>query len=154
MGESLSIAAWTRGSKIHMQFEGVFMPSDLGDRFRPYAIGLLRIAAAFCFITHGLQKFGFFGGRAREFPQLLWFAGLNETIFGTLILLGLFTRPAAFLMSGQMAIAFFRSHLPNGFWPILNGGELAVLYCFIFLFLCTAGPGKFSVDGLISKRSC
>jgi len=129
------------------------MRSSFWERFQPYTIGLLRIAAALCFITHGLQKFGFFGGRVRQFPQLLWFAGVNETIFGALILLGLFTRPAAFLMSGQMAIAFFRSHLPNGFWPILNGGELAVLYCFIFLFLSTAGPGKFSLEDVLCKRS-
>jgi len=129
------------------------MFTELCDRFRPYAIGLLRIAAASCFITHGLQKFGLFGGKVRAFPQLLWFAGVNETLFGTLILLGLFTRPAAFLMAGQMATAFFLSHLPNGFWPILNGGELAVLYCFIYLFLATAGPGKFSLDSLIWRQS-
>ena len=124
-----------------------------GSGFQPHALGLLRIAAAFNFISHGVQKFGLLDGKAREFPQLLWFAGVNETIFGTLILLGLFTRPAALLMSGQMAIAFFRSHLPGGFWPILNGGELAVLYSFIFLLIFSAGPGKFSLDQLILSRS-
>jgi putative oxidoreductase len=120
-----------------------------GGGFQPHALGLLRIFAAFNFISHGVQKFGLLEGKVREFPQLLWFAGVNETIFGALLLLGLFTRPAAFLMSGQMAFAFFRSHLPGGFWPILNGGELAVLYCFIWLFVFAAGPGKFSLDELI-----
>ena len=78
---------------------------------------------------------------------------MNEVIFGTLILLGLFTRPAALLMSGQMAFAFFRSHLPGGFWPVQNGGELAVLYCFIYLLIFTTGAGKFSLDGLRLSRS-
>ncbi len=129
------------------------MLSSKFSRFQPYAIGLLRIFAAFGFVQHGLQKFGLFDGKIREFPQLLWFAGVNETIFGLLILLGLFTRPAAFLMAGQMAIAYFRSHLPGGFWPIKNGGEFAMLYCFIFLVIASSGPGKFSLDGLRLRRT-
>lgn len=129
------------------------MLARFSSGLQPYALGLLRIFAAFNYITHGSQKFGFLEGRVREFPQLLWFAGVNEIIFGTLILLGLFTRPAAFLMSGQMAFAFFRSHLPQGLWPILNGGEPAVLYCFIWLLVFTAGPGKFSLDELLFAGS-
>lgn len=128
------------------------MLSPFSDGFQPYALGMLRIVAGFNYITHGVQKFGLLEGRVREFPQLLWFAGVNETIFGTLLLLGLFTRPAAFLMAGQMAFAFFRSHVPQGFWPILNGGELASLYSFIWLFIFAAGPGKFSLDEMIFGR--
>jgi putative oxidoreductase len=127
------------------------MVNKIRDGFAPYALGLLRIAAALNFVSHGLQKFGFFEGKMREFPQLLWFAGVNEVIFGTLILLGLFTRPAAFLMSGQMAIAFFRSHFPGGFWPVNNGGEPAVLYSFIYLVIFALGPGKFSLDELLFR---
>lgn len=129
------------------------MLSRWGAALQPYALGLLRIAAGWVFVQHGLQKFGFFEGRVFHFPQLLWFAGVNETIFGALIFLGLFTRPAAFLMCGQMAIAYFTSHLPRGFWPLLNGGEPAVLFCFIYLLIATAGPGKFSLDGLLARRS-
>ncbi|MSO19991.1 MAG: DoxX family protein [Acidobacteria bacterium] len=129
------------------------MLSSKFSRFQPYAIGLLRIFAAFVFVQRGLQKFGLFEGKAREFPQLLWFAGVNETIFGLLIFLGLFTRPAAILMAGQMAIAYFISHFPRGFWAVTNGGEPAVLFCFIYLFIFTAGPGKFSMDGLLARRS-
>lgn len=129
------------------------MFKKFGDGFQPYALGLLRIFAALNFTTHGLQKFGFFDGKVREFGQLLWFAGVNEVIFGTLLLLGFGTRPAALLMSGQMAFAFFRSHFPSGFWPVNNGGELAVLYSFIWLFIFTAGPGKFSLDELIFGKA-
>ena len=128
------------------------MLTKFGSGLQPYALGLLRIFAALNFITHGLQEFGFFDGKLREFGQLLWFAGVNEVIFGTLLLLGIFARPAALLMSGQMAIAFFRSHFPGGFWPIQNGGELAVLYCFIWLLIFAAGPGKFSLEPVLFGR--
>jgi putative oxidoreductase len=77
---------------------------------------------------------------------LPWVAGMLELVGGLLIILGLFTRPVAFLLSGEMAVAYFMSHAPRGLWPIANGGELAVLYCFIFLYLFTAGPGPWSVD--------
>ncbi|MEZ4417383.1 MAG: DoxX family protein [Gemmatimonadota bacterium] len=116
---------------------------------------LLRIFAGLMFWQHGAQKlFGWLGGNAVGgwFSWPLGFAGLLEFFGGALILLGLFTRPVAFLLAGQMAVAFWWRHFPNGFWPIQNGGELAVLYTFIFLFLVAHGGGDFSVDGWRKKR--
>ena len=125
----------------------------------PRALSLLRIIVGFTYTLHGLQKlFGAFGGLGGQggtaaFGSLIWTAGVLECFGGLLIVLGLLTRPVAFLLCGQMAVAYFRSHAPRGFWPILNGGELAVLYCFVFLYLCIAGPGLFSLDRLIRKKS-
>ena len=110
--------------------------------------------AGFTFSLHGFQKlFGLLGGRMAAFPSLNWTAGLLECLGGLLILLGLFTRPVAFLLCGQMAVAYFMRHSPRGFWPILNGGELALLYAFIFLYLSVAGPGPISLDRLFRKKS-
>ena len=125
----------------------------------PRVLSVLRISAGFTFSLHGFQKlFGAFGGLGGQggmaaFGSLIWTAGVLECFGGLLILLGLFTRPVAFLLCGQMAVAYLRSHSPQGFWPILNGGELAVLYCFVFLYLCFAGPGSVSLDRLIKKKS-
>jgi len=83
---------------------------------------------------------------------LMWFAGVMEFFGGLCVLLGLFTRPVAFLLSGEMAVAYFMGHAPRGFWPILNHGELAVLFCFIFLLLAVAGGGQFTLDKLIYRR--
>jgi len=124
---------------------------------QPYVLSLLRIVAGFTFSLHGFQKlFGLFGGMggrgaAAPFFSLLWLAGALETFGGLLILLGLGTRPVAFLLSGQMAVAYFRAHQPRGFWPLLNGGELAALYCFLFLYLAAAGGGPWSLDRLFRK---
>lgn len=123
------------------------------ERFKPYTFAALRIAAGFMFWQHGLQKFGMLQGSVREFPDLMWFAGVLEIAGGPLIALGLWTRPVAFLLSGEMAVAYFRAHAPASVWPILNGGEAAFLFCFIFLFFATAGAGRFSVDGWMSGRS-
>ena len=113
-------------------------------------LGVLRIIAAFLFMAHGCQKlFGFpptFQMNAGSLPPLMLAAGLLEFVGGALLLLGLFTRPVAFLLSGQMAVAYFMSHAPKGFWPVLNGGELAVLYCFLFLYLAAAGGGAWALD--------
>ncbi|PYT17338.1 MAG: DoxX family protein [Acidobacteria bacterium] len=123
----------------------------------PYALSLMRMVIGFTFSLHGMQKlFGFFGGMGRsgavaQFPSLLWVAGALETFGGLLILVGLFTAPAAFILCGEMAVAYFRQHAPRGPWPILNGGELAVLYCFIYLHLVTAGGGAWSIDRFIRK---
>jgi putative oxidoreductase len=106
----------------------------------------------FMFWQHGMRKFGYLEGRAAEFPDLRWFAGVLEMFGGPLISLGLFTKPLAFLLSGEMAVAYFRVHAPQGFWPILNAGEPAFPFCFIFLLFATTGPGKFGVDGWIAKR--
>ena len=124
----------------------------------PRALSVLRIIAGFMFSLHGLQKlFGAFGGIPAQagpvtFGTLVWTAGVLECFGGLLIFLGLFTRPVAFLLCGQMAVAYFRAHAPQGFWPVLNGGELAVLYCFIFLYLSIAGAGSVSLDSVIWKK--
>ncbi len=123
-----------------------------------YVLSLLRIVIGFLFTCHGAQKLlGMVGGmnghgaKAALF-SFLWFAGILEFFGGLLILLGLFTRPVAFILCGEMAVAYFRTHAPRGFWPIRNGGELAVLYCFVFLYLFAAGPGPASLDRLIRRR--
>ena len=122
------------------------------SRLAPHLLSLLRIVAAFLFIAHGTQKlFGFPVSEPRpslELFSLMGAAGIIETFGGLLMLLGLFTRPVAFILSGQMATAYFMQHAPRGGWPILNGGELAVLYCFLWLYFVAAGPGPWSVDGL------
>jgi putative oxidoreductase len=122
-----------------------------------YARSLLRIVAGFTFSLHGCQKlFGLFGGMGGAkvlFLSLHGVAGFLEVFGGLLILLGFLTKPVAFILCGEMAVAFFTVHFPRGFWPILNGGELAVLYCFIFLYLFTAGPGIWSLDHLLRRKS-
>lgn len=126
---------------------------------QPRALSLLRIMAGFTFSLHGFQKlFGLFGGMGGHgatapFPSLIWIAAVLESFGGLLIALGLFTRPVAFLLCGEMTMAYFRQHASRGFWPILNGGELAVLYCFIFLYLSVAGPGPISLDRLFRRKS-
>ena len=121
-----------------------------------YLQSLLRIMSAFVFVLHGTQKlFGF--PSATPLPlsrmlSLLGAAGILEVFGGALMALGLFTRPVAFILSGEMAVAYFRQHAPRGLWPILNGGELAVLFCFLWLFFSVAGPGQISVDALIRKK--
>jgi putative oxidoreductase len=115
----------------------------------PYAFAALRIVSGFLFLCHGAQKlFGAFGGHAMLHVPLMLAAGIIEFGCGTLILLGLFTRPAAFLASGEMAFAYFRAHAGWGqkFFPIVNQGELAVVYCFLFLYIACHGAGKFGVD--------
>jgi putative oxidoreductase len=126
--------------------------------YEPLLRSLLRIMAAFTFSLHGWQKFlGMFGGLDRHglkppLDSMLGIAGVLETFGGALIILGLFTRPVAFLLSGEMAIGYFRTHAPRGFWPLLNGGEITVFYCFFFLWLSSAGPGSWSLDRLLGKE--
>lgn len=114
------------------------------------ALNLLRIVAGFLFWQHGAQKlFGTLGRDAPvDFFTILGLAGILETVGGVFLALGLFTRPVAFILSGEMAWAYFSSHAPGGFWPIMNRGELAALYAFIFLYVAARGGGGFSVDGL------
>ncbi len=118
----------------------------------PYLLSVLRLVAACIYVAHGTQKMFGVPGHPFHAPAIAWTlfgaAGVIETIGGTLMLLGLFTRPVAFVLSGQMAVAYFTQHFPHGFWPILNGGELAVLFCFMWLFFCVAGPGPISADAL------
>ncbi|WP_113261614.1 DoxX family protein [Agrobacterium cavarae] len=118
------------------------------SRYQPYALAALRIIAALLFIEHGTQKlFGFPPAQMEgSLPPLLLAAALLELVGGILILIGLFTRPVAFILSGQMAFAYFMAHAPKSFFPAINGGDAAILFCFVFLFLVTAGPGAFAVD--------
>jgi len=134
------------------------MPRASIQRFQPYVLSLLRIVSGCTFLLHGLQKlFGAFGGigghgTPARLDSLLGIAGILETIGGLLIVAGFFTRPVAFILCGEMAFAYVTRHAPRAAWPIVNGGELAVLYCFIFLLLCVAGAGPLSLDWLIRKR--
>ena len=105
------------------------------------------MVAAFAFMLHGTQKlFAFPGGPRATFVSLLGAAGVLEFMGGALLLLGLFTRPVAFVLAGEMAYAYFTAHYPRGPWPLLNAGELAVLYCVLWLFFSAAGAGPISVD--------
>ena len=125
------------------------------NRFAGATHSLLRIVAGLLFLCPGgMKHLGWFGGMPGPpggggLPPLIAVAGVIELVGGTLILLGLFTRPMAFIASGEMAVAYFMGHFPHGFWPIQNHGEPAVLFCFIFLFLSASGPGPFSLDHLI-----
>ena len=120
--------------------------------WRPHALAALRIVTALLFIEHGTQKFFSFPGEVpMEMNPLLWASAVLELFGGLLILVGLFTRPTAFILCGFMAVAYFMAHAPQGFFPLLNQGELAVLYCFVFLYFVFAGPGAWSVDATRSK---
>jgi putative oxidoreductase len=115
-------------------------------RFEPYAYALLRIVAGLLFLFHGLQKlFGLYGGQTVELLSLRGLAGLIELVGGAMIMIGLYTSPVAFIASGEMAFAYFMSHQPQAFWPIQNRGELAALYCFVFLYISTRGSAPLSV---------
>src|SRR5215210_481748 len=129
--------------------------TDTLERWSPYILAVLRIVTALIFIEHGIQKLlGFPAPPAGGMPpafSLLWFAGILEALGGRLLLLGLFTHPVAFLLSGEMAVAYWMVHAPRSFFPVLNGGDPAILYCFIFLYLVFAGPGAWSIDGVLRQ---
>jgi putative oxidoreductase len=123
----------------------------------PRILAILRIVAALLFIEHGTIKlFGFPDG-AQPGPQammsLFWFAGLIEAVGGLLVLLGLFTRPAAFILSGEMAVGYWMVHARTSLYPALNMGDGAILFCFIFLYLAFAGPGAWSLDAAIGRKA-
>ena len=121
-------------------------------RYGPQAYALMRIIFGFIFVFHGWQKlFGAFGGTTRTFPEIRFFAAIIESIGGPLIMLGWFTRPVAFLLSGEMGSAYFIQHFPMGWWPVQNGGELAVLFCFAYLYMSTQGAGIWSIDSFRKK---
>lgn len=128
------------------------MTGPIPARWAPYLQSVLRIVAAFSFMTHGTQKlFAVPAAGPREPVDLVSLAGLAgvlETFGGVLLLVGLFVKPVAFILSGEMAVAYFLRHAPLGFWPILNRGEVAALFCFIWLYLAAAGPGPWSLDAL------
>lgn len=117
--------------------------------YRPQALAALRIMTALLFIEHGTQKFFNFPAAEQPFGDLLnliGLAGVLEIAGGALILLGLFTRPVAFVLCGFMAFAYFMAHAPQNFFPVNNRGDAAVLFCFVFLYLTIAGPGAFALD--------
>jgi putative oxidoreductase len=125
-------------------------------QWTPHLLSVLRIAVALLFIEHGSEKlFGFPSSQQFAFDSLtplMWVSALLELFGGLLMLFGLFTRPVAFLLSGEMAVAYFIVHASQGFFPLENRGELAALYSFVFLFLAVAGGGKWSVDSLLLWR--
>jgi putative oxidoreductase len=122
----------------------------------PRVLSLLRIIAALLFMEHGLMKLFHFPaaqpGAPDPLPPLLLAAAWLEVVGGGLLVLGLFTRPVAFILSGQMAVAYFLAHGSKGFWPALNGGEAAILFCFLFLYLAFQGGGEWSLDAQVRKR--
>jgi putative oxidoreductase len=125
---------------------------NLQQTWQPRLLSLMRIIVGLLFVQHGVQKlFGGLGGERVELLSLMGLAGVLEFGCGLLLVAGLCTRPVAFILAGEMASAYFMVHAPQGFWPILNKGELAVLYCFAFLYMAVAGPGPWSVDGARRK---
>lgn len=129
--------------------------SQFCTKWTPCVLGLLRIITGFLFLQHGSAKLlgmphvAMFDGL--QLMSLMGLAGVLELVGGTLVMIGLFTRPVAFILSGQMAVAYFMAHAPGGFLPLLNQGELAVLYSFVFLYLSVAGAGAMSVDSALKK---
>ena len=125
--------------------------SSFCQSWSPRLLSVMRIIVGFLYMAHGGSKLL---GYPMPFPMqiklfsLLGLAGVLELFGGALVLLGLFTRPVAFVLSGEMAFAYFMVHAPKGFWPLMNGGEAAVLYCFVYLYLAAAGAGPWSLDRL------
>lgn len=125
----------------------------------PMLQSVLRIVAAFLFIPHGTMKLFAYPasvmptGGTLPLTTLPGIGGLLEVTLGPLLLLGLFTRPVAFLLAGEMAVAYFKAHAPNGFWPILNGGEAPIYFCFLWLYFSAAGPGPLSLDAVFRKKT-
>lgn len=137
----VEVAQHFNAHKEHLMFDRL-------SAYAPQALAVLRIVAALLFIAHGTQKL--LGFPATEFMppagSIFWFASLIEIVGGLLILVGFFTRYAAFIASGTMAVAYFMVHAPQNFFPVNNGGDGAILFCFIFLYLVFAGPGAWSVN--------
>ena len=118
------------------------------NRGTPYILGILRVVVGLLFLEHGLMKFAGFPAPMGHgpLPPMIMAAGIIELVGGTLVTLGLFSRIAAFVCSGEMAFAYFIAHFPRSIYPAINGGEAAIMYCFIFLYLAAAGPGAFAVN--------
>lgn len=122
-------------------------------RYMELFYAAMRVIVGLLFACHGAQKlFGVLGGESQLGNPMLLTAGIIEFVGGLLIAVGLFTGYAAFVSSGLMAVAYFKAHAPGGFWPIVNRGELAVLYCFVFLFMAAKGSGAWSVEALLDKK--
>ncbi|MPZ41436.1 MAG: DoxX family membrane protein [Rhizobiales bacterium] len=126
----------------------------IADRFAPYVLSILRIMSALLLLQHGFSKF-FAWPAAMNQPamfSLYWWAGAIEIVGGVLLLVGLFTRPVAFILAGELAFAYFIGHAPRSFFPIVNNGEAAVLFCFVYFYLAFAGGGPWSVDSVVRRR--
>jgi putative oxidoreductase len=125
----------------------------------PYLLSVMRIVGAFLFVQYGTAKLLAFpaavmpGGGTAPLVSLAGFAGALEMVGGAFLLVGLFTRPVAFLLSGEMAVAYFMGHAPQGFWPVLNQGSPAILFCFLWLYISSAGPGPWSLDAIRRRGS-
>ena len=128
------------------------------DTWSPRVLSILRIVAALIFLSHGTSKLLGFPMPGEGMPgdpamlSLPWWAGAIELVTGVLLVAGLFTRAAAFVASGEMAVAYWMAHAPQSPFPTLNGGDAAILYCFVFLYLVFAGPGPWSLDAVVRKR--
>ncbi|MBB4005582.1 DoxX family protein [Aurantimonas endophytica] len=123
-------------------------------KYAPHLLSVLRIFAAGSFFTHGTMKlFSWPGPFEYPLSPLLYTAGVIEVAGGLLLAIGLFSRPVAFVLSGLMAFAYFIAHSSNGFFPVLNHGEAAMLYCFLFLYISAAGPGLWSLDAITEQRA-
>ena len=124
-------------------------------QYWPQMLSILRIVVGLLLLEHGTYKLlGFPHGPnpMPAFGTLAWVQGVLELAGGAMLALGLFTRPVAFVLAGDMAVAYFMAHAPKGFFPVLNGGDAAILYCFVFLFLFVAGPGPWSVDAVVAQN--
>lgn len=125
------------------------------SRWQPQLLAILRIITALLVLEHALMKFFHFPAPQvpGSLPPMLIAAGAIELVGGVLVTIGLFTRLAAFVLSGEMAVAYFIGHFPHGFWPALNHGEPAIAFCFIFLYIAAAGPGAWSIDGARARSA-
>ena len=137
-----------------MTREPVVVVDHSSSVWGPHMLSLLRFVAGLCFLEHGLQKLVGFppGGTMPAMYSLAWCAGVLELVGGTLLALGLFTRVAAFVVSGEMAVAYWMVHAQKSFFPILNGGDAAILFCFVFLYLAVVGGGSISLDRAFFRR--
>jgi putative oxidoreductase len=122
------------------------------ERARPYILSIVRIVVALLFLEHGLQKYFGFPSAGPSMRPILYVQGIIEIAGGILLFLGAYTRVVAFILSGDMAVAFFIAHFPRSFFPAVNGGDAAVLYCFIFLYIFFAGGGPLSLDRILLRR--
>lgn len=122
------------------------------EKGRPYILSILRIIAALLFLEHGLQKYFAFPSAGPPMRTLLYIQGVIEIVGGILLFFGVFTRVVAFILAGDMAVAYFIAHLPRSFFPAVNGGDAAVLFCFVFFYIFFAGGGAWSLDRTVLKQ--